>query len=112
MRRDRRHAEIDRGDENAAFGKRLRHKVVVGAVLTGPGAAVHLQRRRKRPRAARPVEPRQHPLLVLDILDRDGVGGVDCIRHGFLPKLIGQSRALASRLPRAPLSLASAPKIV
>src|SRR5690242_20486634 len=102
MRRDRRHAKIDRGDEDAAFGKRLRHKVVVGAVLAGPGAAMHLQRRREWPRPAWPVQPCQHPLLVLDILDREGVVGGDRIRHGFLPKLMGQSRVSASRLPQSP----------
>ena len=48
-----------------------------------------------------PVAP--HPGSMQDInlgiLDSDGVVGGERIRHGFLPKLMGQSRASAPRLP-------------
>src|SRR6185503_15466456 len=72
MRRHRRHAEVDRGDEDATFSERLRHEVVVRAVLAGPGAAVYLQRRWKRPGSLRPVQASKHARLVFDILDGDG----------------------------------------
>jgi hypothetical protein len=65
---------------------------------------MHLQRRRERPRAARPVEPREHPFLLLNILDGAGVVGGGRVRHRFLPKLMGQSTASAPRLPRSPRS--------
>ena len=76
---------------DAALGQGFRHEVVVDAVLVDPSAAMHLQRRRERPGAARPVDARQHRLaalaLVFDILDAQFVASIGKRggRHGFLP---------------------------
>jgi hypothetical protein len=84
MRGHRGHAKIDRGDEDAALGQRLGHEGVVGAILAGPGTAVHLQCCRKRPGTRRPVQASKQARLIFDILDGDGVTGDERIGHGFL----------------------------
>ena len=54
-----RHAEVERGNEDAALGECPGDEVIVGPVLVDPGAAMHLNNRRVRPGTHRPVEPRQ-----------------------------------------------------
>ena len=55
----RRHAEIDRQHDDAAFRQRLVERRVVEPVARRPGAAMHVDQRRERPCALRLVQPRQ-----------------------------------------------------
>src|SRR5579862_7719643 len=66
--RFRRHAEIDGCDQDAALGQGPGDKVVVGAVLMDPGAAMHLDHRRVGATAGRPVEPRQQRAAALALV--------------------------------------------
>ena len=63
-------AKVDRQHHDAGGRQIERGVLPVGAVLVGPGAAMHLQHRRERSAAARLVKPRQPGLLAVALVDQ------------------------------------------
>src|SRR5947207_3344762 len=73
----RRLMKVDRDRQDSPLGQGVIQDGVVGAIAAIPGAAVDIDKRRKRSDAARPVYARQPrlacKLLVFDVLDVDFV---------------------------------------
>ncbi len=99
-------AEVERDRHDAVRGHGLVAQPLVGAVAHAPGAAVHLDQRRKRPLAARTEHARQQRLVavakVLDVLDVElmwlrveELGIADCSCHGG-PLVVRRTRRIPS----------------